>query len=267
MIFTRMCKILLLGLMCCVVSTVYAQETVEEPSLKFEQQAEPQPVELHSEAPTAPVPVVPEPLAPKSIYQNLVEGNQRFIKGEFTTKELKSNSFATAMMQSPQAVILNCVDSRTPATALFDQEVSDILAIRIVGNVVDEDVLGSMEYGTQIAGAKLIAVIGHTNCGAIKSACEQVKLGNLTELLKKIEPAVKQATKEQGPHNCADADYRNLIAKENVIFMMRQIVARSPVIKKLLGDGEIGLVGGMQDLATGKVTFFEDENIIPKEKA
>jgi carbonic anhydrase len=121
-----------------------------------------------------------------------------------------------------------------------------------------------MEFSTQLSGAKLIAVIGHTSCGAIHGACQQVKLGNLTGLLQKIQPAVKQAAKEEGTSDCANVALIDQIAKDNVLLVMQQIQTHSPVIRKLIEEGKVGIVGGMQDISTGKVTFFDSVGIMPK---
>jgi carbonic anhydrase len=121
-----------------------------------------------------------------------------------------------------------------------------------------------MEFGTKVAGAKLIAVIGHTSCGAIRGACQQVKLGNLTGLLQKIKPAVAQAAKETGTSDCNHAAFIDTVAKDNVMMVMKQIQANSPVIRQLIEDGKIGIVGGIQDIRTGKVTFFDEQSIMPK---
>lgn len=161
------------------------------------------------------------------------------------------------------AVILNCIDARTPPEIVFDQGIGDVFAARIAGNVQNDDILGSMEFGTQLSGAKLIAVIGHTSCGAVRGACQQAKLGNLTGLLQKIQPAVSQATKETATHDCGSAEFINQVAKDNVLMVIKQIRQNSPVIANLIKEGKIGIIGGMQDLNTGEVTFFEDQSTIP----
>ncbi|MHB1948533.1 MAG: carbonic anhydrase family protein [Gammaproteobacteria bacterium] len=201
---------------------------------------------------------------PQQALQRLKSGNQRFVEGKMKNRNLLIQASSTATAQHPVVVVLNCIDSRTPPEIVFDQGIGDIFAIRIAGNIQNDDILGSMEFGTKVAGAKLIAVIGHTSCGAVRGACQQVKLGNLTGLLHKIQPAVKQAAKENGKADCADNAYVDQIAKDNVLLVMKQIQARSPVIRKLIDDGQIGIVGGMQDLETGQVTFFDDQSIMPK---
>ena len=205
-----------------------------------------------------------EAITSQEVLQRLKDGNQRFIDGKMKNRDLLVQSNATASRQHPVAVVLNCIDSRAPTEIIFDQGVGDIFAARVAGNVENDDILGSMEFGTQVAGAKLIAVIGHTSCGAIRGACQQVKLGHLTGLLQKIQPAVKQAAKEEATNDCNNAAFIDQIAKDNVLLVMKQIQARSPVISKLIKEGKLGLVGGIQDISTGKVTFFDDQSIIPK---
>jgi carbonic anhydrase len=199
-------------------------------------------------------------MTPELALQHLQEGNQRFVTGTMKNRDLVAQAKLTSVSQHPSIVILNCIDSRTPPEIIFDQGIGDIFAIRIAGNVQNKDILGSMEFGTKVAGAKLIAVIGHTSCGAVRGACQQVKLGNLTGLLQKIQPAVKQAAKEAGTTDCDQAAFIDQIAKDNVLLVMKQIEMQSPLIAKLIQEGKIKLVGGMQDIATGKVTFFNDKS-------
>jgi len=204
-------------------------------------------------------------LSPQQVFQRLKDGNQRFMDGTMKNRDLLVQANTTAAGQHPVAVVLNCMDARTPPEIIFDQGIGDIFATRVAGNIQNDDILGGMEFGTKLSGAKLIAVIGHTSCGAIRGACQQVKLGNLTGLLQKIQPAVKQATKENGTSDCTNAAFIDQIAKDNVLLVMKQIQARSPVISKLIKEGKIGIVGGMQDLSTGKITFFDDQSIMPKQ--
>lgn len=201
---------------------------------------------------------------PKQALERLKAGNQRFVEGKMKNRNLLVQASSTATAQHPVVVVLNCIDSRTPPEIVFDQGIGDIFAVRVAGPVQNDDILGSMEFGTKVAGAKLIAVIGHTSCGAVRGACQQVKLGNLTGLLNKIQPAVKQAAKENSKGDCADNAYVDQIAKYNVVLVMKQIQKRSSVISKLIDEGQIGIVGGIQDLSTGKVTFFDEQGIMPR---
>ncbi len=198
-----------------------------------------------------------ESMTPQQVLQSLKDGNERFSSGQMKNRDVLAQAQNSSTAQHPIAVILNCMDSRTPPEFVFDQGIGDVFAIRIAGNIQNTDILGSMEFGTQLMGSKLIAVIGHTSCGAMRGACQHAKLGNLSSLLHKIDPAVKQATKEQNSTDCKQAALIDQIAKDNVLLVIKQIQANSPTIAKLVQDGKIIIVGGMQDLATGKVTFFD----------
>ena len=162
---------------------------------------------------------------------------------------------ATAGGQYPYAVVLNCLDSRVIPESVFDQGIGDIFDARIAGNFVNEDILGSMEFACKITGAKLILVIGHTNCGAIKGAIDEAELGNLTQLLDKIKPAVAR-TKYDGERTSKNLEYVDLVSKENVILAIENIKLKSPVLKEMFDKGEIDIVGCMYDLKTGKVEFY-----------
>lgn len=201
-------------------------------------------------------------ITPLQAYQLLKDGNLRFVDGHMQSRNLLAQAKLTASEQYPFAVVLNCIDSRTPPELVLDQGIGDIFAIRIAGNIINDDILGSMEFGTQLVGAKLIAVIGHTSCGAIRGACQHAKLGNLTNLLQKIQPAVNETIKKSGSHDCNKSVLIDDIAKNNVLLVMKQIPDRSPIIKKLIEQGKLAIVGGIQDLATGRITFFDDKVIM-----
>jgi len=200
-----------------------------------------------------------EAKTPQQVLQRLKEGNERFVSGKMKNRDLLTQATSTSTGQHPVAVVLNCMDSRASPEILFDQGIGDIFAIRIAGNVQNNDILGSMEFGTQLAGAKLIAVIGHTSCGAIQGACQQAKLGHLTDLLQKIQPAVEQASKEKSSKDCTKPDFIDQIAKDNVLLVMKQLQESSPVLQQLIKNGNLVIVGGIQDVSTGKVTFFDDQ--------
>lgn len=195
-------------------------------------------------------------LTPDQAINLLKSGNQRFQSGNVQHRDLISEAKATSQGQYPFAVILSCLDSRVPPEVIFDQGLGALFVARVAGNVINPDILGSMEFGTQLSGAKVIAVIGHTRCGAVRGSCQQAKLGNLTGLLEQIQPAIA-ATAKQTKKNCDDWAFVDEAAKNNVRMIMKEIPEKSPVIKKLLADKKIKLIGGMQDLATGQVTFFE----------
>lgn len=200
----------------------------------------------------------------QEVFERLKEGNQRFLEGHMKNRNLLSQANTSSAGQFPVAVILSCMDARTPPEIVFDQGIGDTFATRIAGNISNDDILGGMEFGTKLSGAKLIVVIGHTSCGAVRGACQHAKLGHLTGLLQKIQPAVAEASKKSKSHDCSNAEFIDQIAKDNVLMVMKQIQARSPIIKQLIAEGKVGIVGGMQDLSTGKVTFFEDASILLK---
>jgi carbonic anhydrase len=193
-------------------------------------------------------------MTPGKALDTLKEGNKRFRAGTSVQKNLPAKVKASAAGQYPFAVVLSCMDSRVPAEAVFDQSIGDIFSIRVAGNVVDPDVLGSLEYAGKVIGVKLIVVLGHTSCGAVKGAIDNVKLGSLTELVAKIQPAVAAS----GSGTAKDHAYVDKVGEQNVRHSMKEIREKSPILKELLDSGAVGLVGGMYDLETGAVTFFED---------
>ena len=193
-------------------------------------------------------------MTPAKALDALKEGNARFRSGKSNQKDLLAKVKASAGGQYPFAAILSCMDSRVPAEAVFDQSIGDFFSIRVAGNVVNADNLGSLEYATKVVWVKLIVVMGHTACGAVKGAIDDVKLGNLTELLGKIQPAVKAS----GPGTSKDYAYVNKVGEQNVRQTMNEIRDKSPVVKEALDSGAVGLVGGMYDLETGAVTFYKD---------
>jgi carbonic anhydrase len=188
----------------------------------------------------------------------LQEGNARFVSGKMKNRNLLQQAKLTKTGQHPFAFILNCMDSRGSPELIFDQGIGDVFAGRVAGNVINDDQLGGMEYATEVMGAHIIVVMGHTSCGAVKGACENVTLGNLTQLLQKIIPAVdtvKQTT-QASTLNCNDSATVNAIAKQNVLNMITQINEKSPVIKKLIDKKQVIIVGAMHDLSTGKIIFI-----------
>jgi carbonic anhydrase len=192
-------------------------------------------------------------MKPAEALEKLKEGNGRFLAGA-SPRDLRAQVKATASGQYPFAAVLSCMDSRVPPEMVFDQGIGDLFVVRVAGNVVDTDDLGSLEYATKVVGSKLILVMGHTSCGAVKGAIEDVKLGNLTFLLEKIRPVVAAS----GPGTSSDAAYVDKVAQGNVRQTIREIREKSPVIRELADSGKIGLAGAMYDIATGKVTFLAD---------
>jgi carbonic anhydrase len=196
-------------------------------------------------------------MTPQQALAELKAGNARFVSGHPLKRDLQADVKATASGQYPVAVVLSCLDSRKPIEIVLDQGVGDIFSARVAGNVVNEDILGSMEFGCKVSGAKLIAVLGHTSCGAVKGAIDNVELGNLTGLLGKIKPAISQVSAEVEPRNTKNVQFVDKVAEANVRLVMAQIRERSPILREMLDQGQISLVGGMYDLSTGEIHFFE----------
>jgi carbonic anhydrase len=193
-------------------------------------------------------------ITPVSALDMLKKGNVRFVEKHMLKRDWQAQVSATSGGQHPFAAILGCMDSRVPIEILFDEGIGDVFGIRVAGNVVNEDVLGSMEYATELVGVKLLVVLGHTSCGAVKGAIEDEKLGNLTGLLAKIRPSVTAS----GPGDAHDNAYVTKVVRANVLETMKEIREKSPEIKAQLDAGKVGLVGAIYDVATGKVTFLTD---------
>ena len=192
----------------------------------------------------------------------LKEGNKRFVNNLKVNRNLLQQANETSDGQHPFAVILSCIDSRTSAELIFDQGLGDIFSVRIAGNIINEDILGSMEFGCKVAGSKIIVVLGHTKCGAIKGACDHVEMGNLTALLSKIQPAVYDEKTVTENRNSGNAEFVEKVAAINVKRTVHAIMERSPVLKEMIEAGEIGIVGGMHDITTGEVSFYNDTLMI-----
>jgi carbonic anhydrase len=199
-------------------------------------------------------------LTPEKAIEILQKGNERFINNLKANRNLLQQVNETSEGQHPFAVILSCIDSRTSAELIFDQGLGDVFSVRIAGNILNEDILGSMEFACKVAGAKIIVVLGHTKCGAIKGACDHVEMGNLTTLLKKIKPAVDaEQTAEQTvktDRTSKNSEFVEKVAQINVKLTVKDIVKRSPILKSMIENGEIGIVGGTYDVTTGKVEFY-----------
>lgn len=196
-------------------------------------------------------------MTPARALEMLKDGNKRFVENVSLNRNLRRQMQETADGQYPFATILGCQDSRTSNEQIFDLNKGDAFSIRIAGNVVNEDVLGGMEFGTKVAGSKLIVVLGHTKCGAVKGACDNVKLGNLTRLLDKIQPAVNAVPENVQPRNSKNERFVEMVAEANVREAMKQVRGQSPIVREMLDKGEIAMVGGIYDISTGKVNFFE----------
>ena len=193
-----------------------------------------------------------------SALQELKDGNQRFIQKKQLSRDLMQQVSETSTGQFPFATVLSCIDSRVSSELIFDQGIGDIFSVRIAGNFVNEDILGSMEFASKLAGTKLVLVLGHTACGAVKGACDHARLGNLTALINKIEPAV-DAVKEpadESMRNSSNIDFVNDVAAVNVNMTIENIRAQSEVLKAMEDAGEIAILGGMYDINTGEVHIY-----------
>lgn len=197
-------------------------------------------------------------LTPAQAFELLKEGNKRFINNLKINRNLLEQVNATAEGQYPFAFILSCIDSRTSAELIFDQGLGDIFSCRIAGNVLNDDILGSMEFACKIAGSKIIVVLGHTKCGAIKGACDQIEMGNLTQLLKKIRPVLDLEKEQSDNTTSANPSFVENVAILNVKHVMRQIPLLSPILREMLEREEIALIGGIYEVETGKVEFYEN---------
>jgi carbonic anhydrase len=195
-------------------------------------------------------------LSPDDLIRLAKEGNERFRKGGQLPRDFLAEQRSSAKGQYPAAVLLTCIDSRAPAEILLDLGIGDVFNSRVAGNIVNEDILGSMEFACELSGAKLVVVMGHTSCGAIKGAINHTKLGNLTALLAKIIPAV-DATVYEGEHTSNNYDFVNAVARTNIEFTIRDIRAHSPVLSELEKVGKIKIVGAMYDVSSGAVDFYD----------
>lgn len=199
-----------------------------------------------------------ESLSPQDALDFLKAGNKRFVNNLSTNKNLLQMVNETRDGQWPFAVVLSCIDSRTSAELVFDQGLGDIFSARVAGNVVNEDILGSMEYAIKYAGSKLVLVLGHSKCGAVTSACKKVKDGNITALLHKIKPAIDKASSEMGDEDSTGDAFVEKVAELNVFEAMQEIRERSTIIAELEKEGKAIVVGAIYDVETGVVRFFED---------
>ncbi len=194
-------------------------------------------------------------MTPEKALEILKSGNARFVAGKTTHRNLPAQVRATASGQNPFGAIVSCMDSRVPVELVFDLTVGDAFSLRVAGNVINPDILGSLEFATKVAGAKLIVVLGHTRCGAVKSAIDGIQLGNLTGILARIVPPPATAVAGTNPSkDYADVDR---VTEQNVRNSMRDIREKSPVLKDLLDSGAVRLVGGLYEVETGKAAFFE----------
>lgn len=194
-------------------------------------------------------------LTPDEVIESLKAGNQRYATNDLTARDHTEQIRKAANGQYPKAVVLSCVDSRVPVEDVFDKGIGDVFVARVAGNFVNEDILGSMEFGCKVSGAKVILVLGHEHCGAVKAAISDVKLGNITAMLKKITPNVAQ-TAYQGDRTANNAEFVHLVCINNVLGTMTNIREKSPILKDMEDKGEIKIIGGVYDMDTGLVDFL-----------
>lgn len=197
-------------------------------------------------------------ITPSKAIQLLKEGNKRFVQNTLIDRDNLAHVEATANGQHPFAAVLGCIDSRVPHETIFDLGIGDIFSARVAGNFVNTDILGSLEFACRVAGSKAIVVLGHSSCGAVKGACDDVRLGNLTDMLANIKPAIDGVETGEGEdRSSANAEFVQKVADKNVELTIQSIKDNSTVLNEMIENGEITVVGAMYHVDTGKVTFFE----------
>lgn len=207
-----------------------------------------------------------EKLTPRDALEILKQGNLRFINNLKANRNLLQQANDTRDGQWPFATILSCIDSRTSSELIFDQGLGDIMSIRIAGNIVNTDILGSMEFACKVTGAKLIVVLGHSNCGAVKGACDHIEMGNLTELLSKLQPAVYEERTVTNPdeRNSSNPRFVENVTLLNVNRSVKSIVSRSYILEQMVERGEVGIIGAKHDLESGAVIFYDETFLTSK---
>jgi len=201
-------------------------------------------------------------ITPSMALDLLKEGNKRFVNNLKVNRNLLQQVNETSEAQHPFAIILSCIDSRTSVELIFDQGLGDVLSVRIAGNIINEDILASMEFGCKILGAKIIVVLGHSRCGAIKGACDHLEMGNLTALLSKILPAVYAEESVTKNRDSSNEEFVEKVAAINVRKTVHAIIERSPILNEMILKGEIKIIGGIHDIASGEVFFYDDTPIV-----
>ena len=196
-------------------------------------------------------------ITPARALEMLKQGNERFVNGKTLPRDFLAQVRQTATGQYPFAAIVSCLDSRIPPAIVFDQGIGDLFVGRMAGNFVNDDMLGSLEFATKLSGAKLVVILGHTECGAIRGACDAAQLGLLTATLANINPAVKAVQGDYTPRNSSNAGFVQSVAEMNVQLTMKKLLDRSVVLREMVDKGELGLVGAMYDVTTGKVIFYK----------
>ncbi len=195
-------------------------------------------------------------MTPAEILQRFKDGNKRFLQGKMFHRDYLKEKNIAASGQHPYAIIVSCIDSRMPAEIIFDKGIGDVFNARIAGNFVNTDILGSIEFATKVSGAKLILIMGHTNCGAIKSAVDNVQLGNITAMLSNIKPAVESVTGVAGEKTSKNKNFVEAVAKQNVLLASKTVTDKSSIVKGMVDAGQVVIAGCMYDLDSGAVTFY-----------
>lgn len=214
------------------------------------------PFDISKRLSQAPNKETQDAITPDLAIELLKKGNQRFVNGLKVNRDFHNQITQTSSGQHPFAVVLGCIDSRVPAETVFDLGIGDVFIIRIAGNIVNGDILGSLEFACKVAGAKAIMVLGHTQCGAVKGACDNVQMGNLTGLLSKIKTAVNEVTDEQNRTSKNDS-FVQKVAEINVHHVVASIPNQSEILAKMIADGNLKIIGGMYDVASGAVNFYD----------
>lgn len=197
-------------------------------------------------------------LTPSGVIQDLKEGNERYTQNNLTARDYPAQVKASTNGQFPEAIVLSCVDSRVPVEYVFDRGIGDIFVARVAGNFVNEDILGSMEFACKVSGSKVILVLGHEHCGAVKAAVDDVKLGNITPMLTKIRPAVEMNADYEGEKSSKNPEFVHMVCESNVHNTINQIRKDSPILKEMEDQGEIMIVGAIYDMDNGKVDFLSE---------
>ena len=212
---------------------------------------------VHADSGTTMTKEAQAAMTPEKAIEMLKQGNERFNKGNTVKRDMLAQVNQTSEGQFPFAAIVSCLDSRIPPAIVFDQGIGDLFVARVAGNFVNDDILGSLEFATKLAGAKLIVVMGHTECGAIKGACDSAQLGLLTATLANINPAITSVGGDYTPKSSENKEFVQAVAEMNVTLTMQKLRDRSVVLREMLDKGEIGMVGAMYDVSTGKVTLYK----------
>lgn len=203
-------------------------------------------------------------LSPRAALYRLKEGNKRFLTNQTLVRDYHAQAKQASYGQFPFAVVLNCMDSRSIPELFFDQGLADLFTLRVAGNVLNNDNLGSMEFAAKVVGTKLIVVLGHTSCGAVAGACNQVRLGHLSDVIHKIEPVVQPTMARLAKKDCNDPQLINELAKANALHVVREIQEKSPILRDLLQSKQIGIIAGLHDIKTGQVVFFDEGRSVPE---